>query len=217
MLLACDVHGWMGGRIRRVQPSVFRPDQGRGTFEIRTRRRQVQDLSATQKTGWVHKGNTSAARKSRLKPAATTRQVHMKDSKLPSHAVSRPAPPPSPCDCHSVGGAKRARNDKLYIWGDPDEGILERLALVPLLGLIGCAERAITVTRSGQDQRRGARGAYCRGESRWHGDDQRTVTSTAIRRRRRGAGNSRYADAARCLGARLRPHVGGRLGLEGCR
>jgi len=61
LLLGCDVHGWMAGRIGVFNHPYFALTKEDGTFEIKDAPAgQFKLYLQHEKTGWAHKGGTSA-------------------------------------------------------------------------------------------------------------------------------------------------------------
>jgi hypothetical protein len=72
MLLGCDVHGWMGGRIGVFDHPYFTLTKDDGTFEIKNAPAgKYKIFLQHEKTGWVHKGSTSAGQEIEIKPGGT--------------------------------------------------------------------------------------------------------------------------------------------------
>ena len=61
MLLSCDIHSWMAGRIGVFDHPYFALTKEDGTFEIKNAPvGQFKIFLQHEQTGWVHKGGTSA-------------------------------------------------------------------------------------------------------------------------------------------------------------
>jgi len=72
MLLGCDVHGWMKGRIGVFDHPYFALTRDDGTFEIKDAPAGTFKIFLQhEKTGWVHKGNTSAGQEITIKAGGT--------------------------------------------------------------------------------------------------------------------------------------------------
>jgi len=61
LLLQCDIHGWMGGRVAVFDHPYYALTGKDGTFEIKNAPSGNYKIYLQhEKAGWVHKGNTSA-------------------------------------------------------------------------------------------------------------------------------------------------------------
>jgi len=71
MLLNCDIHGWMGGRIGVFNHPYFAVTKDDGTFEIKNAPAgKFKIYLQHEKAGWLHHGGTSAGQEITIKPGS---------------------------------------------------------------------------------------------------------------------------------------------------
>ena len=71
MMLGCDIHGWMGGRIGVFNHPYFALTKDDGTFEIKNAPAgSFKIFLQHEKVGWLHKGGTSAGQVITIKPGS---------------------------------------------------------------------------------------------------------------------------------------------------
>jgi len=82
LLLGCDIHGWMAGRIAIFDHPYFALSKKDGTFEIKDAPAGTYKIYIQhEKAGWVHKGNTSAGQEIVI-PAGGTLDLGKYDLKI---------------------------------------------------------------------------------------------------------------------------------------
>ena len=82
LLLNCDIHGWMGGRVAVFDHPYFALTAKDGSFEIKNAPAGKYKIYIQhEKAGWVHKGNTSAGQVIDI-PAGKTLDLGKYDLKI---------------------------------------------------------------------------------------------------------------------------------------